>query len=100
MKLRIKIQSFSDIITNSSSEVFCRISSDLFQKEILKLLKSLLPGQDSDLEPTVTVFDDAVEVSLPVDMYEQKEFYKAGIEAILEKYFSSEMYEILYEEED
>lgn len=99
MKIKFKIQSFSDIITNSSSEVFCKIDSECFRKEIYKLLKSLLPGSDSDLEPTVTIFDGAVEVSLPIDMFDQREFFKAGIEAILEKWFNSETYTIEYEED-
>lgn len=51
----IPIQSFSDVITNSSSEIFCTITGDA---------------------PT--------------------EFYKAGLEAILDKYFKDN-YKIEYE---
>ena len=49
--LRINIQSFSDVITNSSSEIFCTITGDDL-KAIYDLLKPILPGRDSDLEPT------------------------------------------------
>jgi hypothetical protein len=70
--LRINIQSFSDVITNSSSEIFCTISGDDLVG-IYELLEPLLPGYDS---PT--------------------EFYKAGLEAILDKYFKDN-YTIEYE---
>ena len=55
--LRINIQSFSDVITNSSSEIFCTITGDDL-KAIYDLLKPILPGRDSDLEPTLHMEDN------------------------------------------
>lgn len=50
--LVIPVQSVSDLITNSSSEIFCTITGDDL-KAIYDLLKPILPGRDSDLEPTL-----------------------------------------------
>ena len=57
--LRINIQSFSDVITNSSSEIFCTITGDDL-KAIYDLLKPILPGRDSDLEPTLHMEDNII----------------------------------------
>lgn len=84
----IPIQSFSDVITNSSSEIFCTISgADL--DAIYELLKPLFPAGYgySDMEPTLYKEDDSVAPT---------EFYKAGLEAILDKYFKDN-YTIEYE---
>lgn len=92
--LRINIQSFSDVITNSSSEIFCTISgADL--DAIYELLKPILPGRDSDLEPTLHMEDNIITLWLPYGEY-AVEFYKAGLEAILDKYFKDN-YKIEYE---
>ena len=59
--LSINIQSFSDVITNSSSEIFCTISgADL--DAIYELLKPLFPAGYgySDMEPTLYKEDDSV----------------------------------------
>lgn len=76
--LRINIQSFSDVITNSSSEIFCTIT-----------------GDDSDLEPTLHMEDNIITLWLPYGEY-AVEFYKEGLEAILDKYFKDN-YKIEYE---
>ena len=83
--LRINIQSFSDVITNSSSEIFCTITGDDL-KAIYDLLKPILPGRDSDLEPTLHMEDNIITLWLPYGEY-AVEFYKEGLEAILDKYF-------------
>lgn len=91
--LRINIQSFSDIVTNSSSEIFCTITGDNLV-EIYELLKPLLPGYDSEMEPTLYMEENAVTLWLPYGEY-VVEFYKAGLEAILDKYFKDN-YKIEY----
>lgn len=94
--LRINIQSFSDVITNSSSEIFCTISgTDL--DAIYELLKPLFPAGYgySDMEPTLYKEDDSVALWLPYGEY-AVEFYKEGLEAILDKYFKDN-YKIEYE---
>lgn len=92
--LRINIQSFSDVITNSSSEIFCTITGNNLVG-IYELLKPLLPGYDSEMEPTLHMEENAVTLWLPYGEY-AVEFYKAGLEAILDKYFKDN-YKIEYE---
>lgn len=41
LKLRLNIQSISDIITNSSSEIFCRIESKEHINEIKEFLNNI-----------------------------------------------------------
>lgn len=90
----IPIQSFSDVITNSSSEIFCAITgNDL--KAIYELLKPMIPGRDSDMEPTLHMEGDAVTLWLPYGDA-PVEFYRAGLEAILDKHFKDN-YKIEYE---
>lgn len=94
-KYLIPIQSFSDVITNSSSEIFCTITGDDLQA-IYKLLKPLFPGYDSDLEPVLHQRDNN-SISLWIPYGESAiEFYREGIEAILDKYFKDN-YTIEYE---
>lgn len=92
--LRINIQSFSDVITNSSSEIFCTITGEDL-KAIYELLKPLFPGCDSELEPTLYIEDNIITLWLPYGEY-AVEFYKEGLEAILDKYFKDN-YKIEYE---
>lgn len=86
--LRINIQSFSDVITNSSSEIFCTITGDDLEA-IYDLLKPILPGRDLHME------DNIITLWLPYGEY-AVEFYKEGLEAILDKYFKDN-YKIEYE---
>lgn len=97
MKIILKIQSLSDIITNSSSEVFCSINSNdsEIKKQIFDLMKNLFPGSDPDMEPTVDIYDEAIEVWLPYDTTSLT-FYEAGIEAVLNERFGKENYTIDY----
>lgn len=107
MKIDIKIQSISDIITNSSSEVFCRIQSDQLI-EIFEVLKPLFPNIDSDIGPTIYLekeYDDDYEnedstpciiINFPSSFTGYEEFYSEGLTAILDKYFGNENYSIRY----
>lgn len=94
LQLKINIQSFSDVITNSSSEIFCTISGDDLVW-IYELLKSLFPGDDSEEGPTLYMEENAITLWLPYGDA-PTEFYKAGLEAILDKYFKDN-YTIEYE---
>lgn len=89
--LKIRIQSISDIITNSSSEVFCKITGNDLDK-IYGILHPLFPGDDSELEPVLRYYednewDDGVPehfvIELPYDLERVTEFYRAGLEAML-----------------
>ena len=100
MKIILKIQSLSDIITNSSSEVFCSINSNdpEIKLQIFALMKNLFPGSDSDMELTVDIHDEAIEVWLPYYTTTTSfTFYEAGIEAILNERFGKGNYTIDYE---
>lgn len=87
----IKIQSISDIITNSSSEVFCKITGDNIDK-VWSILQPLFPGTDSELEPVLRYYEDnewdegvpeLIALDFPYGLESASEFYKAGLEAIL-----------------
>lgn len=53
LKITFKVQSISDIITNSSSEVFLRIDSkdEKTHNEIYKVMQELFPGNDYEMSP-------------------------------------------------
>lgn len=97
MKIKIKIQSISDIITNSSSEVFCTVTSELYLDEVKNLLRTIFPGEDSELEPTIETTCNAVTLWMPYGQYGMDVFYREGLKAILDKYFN-ENYEIVFQD--
>lgn len=104
----IPIQSFSDLITNSSSEVFCTIAADKnIIKQIDSILSTVIPSSyddDEEYKPVIKVYtkeklreegweseavlksypDQWIEISMPYCMSEAAEFYKAGIKALLD----------------
>ena len=103
----MKILSISDVITNSSSEVFCYIAHDDPQvlDEIYDLLSKIIKDDCYYDEDYVTItnnselegedYRDNLEICMPYRLWSCSEFYKAGLEAILEKYF--EDYTIYYQ---
>ena len=94
MKVRIYIQSISDIITNSSSELFCTISGPKIS-DIYDILSPLFLRKCCDISPTLDIEDDTILLSLPYDD-NPEEFYKEGLKAILDKYFKDN-YKIEFE---
>lgn len=119
MKQSIKIQSISDIITNSSSETFCKICSKDQIEEIYEALKLVLPGEDTDYEPVVYLdkldeheleyeSEELLEEISPGDKCARLElpysvwcpaFFKYGIEGLLREKFPNGTYTIIYNEE-
>lgn len=104
MKVKIKVQSISDIITNSSSEVFCTITSKDI-KSIYETLSPLFKG-DPECSPYLDYWEEneydegapeMIQLNIPYSCSGVPEFYKAGIEALLTKYFGEGNYEINYE---
>lgn len=113
IKIIISIQSLSDVVTNSSSELFCTIFSDTQLEDIYKLFEDLFGGnQDPDEGPRVYLInkkddifyqdedygkfpDSWIEISLPYSSFDASSFYRAGVEAILEDNFSD--YKISFE---
>ena len=87
------IKSISDLITNSSSEVFCIISHP--DKEILDQIHTdlyeIFDGWRAELEQDVYVHsfdtekDSKVEIEMPYNKNEYIDFYQGGIERFLEE---------------
>lgn len=93
--LLLTIQSISDVITNSSSEIFCTITSKDIET-IYEILKKLFPGTDSELYPYLWMDENNIYISLPYGLDECQEFYDEGLKAILYKNNIKD-YEIKYE---
>ena len=87
MKIIIKIQSMSDIITNSSSEVFCTITGP--DIDIIKeLIFPLFPNKNSEMGPTASFNDETncIEINMPDGIEGFEDFLKLGLEVYLDKY--------------
>ena len=107
MKIDIKIQSISDIITNSSSEIFCCIQSDKLN-EVFEILKPLFPNIDPEMGPVIyseKEYDDDYEnedskpyiiINFPSYFTGYEEIYSEGLISILDKYIGNENYSIQY----
>lgn len=95
--MKFNIQSISDIITNSSSEIFCTITSN-YADEIRDIFDKLFNyNDDPEMCPAVDIDEDGdVTIELPYDTSSVQEFFKAGIEAILNTKFKNK-YSISYE---
>jgi len=103
----VPIQSFSDIITNSSSETYI-VDTSYTAKALEEALEAVHKehedeeyysgeccGIEVSLEPTLHMEDNIITLWLPYGEY-AVEFYKEGLEAILDKYFKDN-YKIEYE---
>lgn len=90
------IQSASDIITNSSSEIFCYIKGDHLSA-IYDLLMGLFGGGEHEISPVVELDEkDCISIYLPYSHIDQSSFYEAGLTAILDKHFK-DLYTIEFE---
>ena len=104
-QLLIPIQSFSNIITNSSSEIFCIIKGDketiLFINNLLfnllgknvydedspmyeLLCKSDLDNDDYDEEQWEKLPEYSIQISLPYNLWRCHTFFEEGLKALLE----------------
>ena len=92
--IKILIQSFGDIITNSSSETFCIITSDEKLDEICKVLKAIIGSEGYD-EDSICFYrktdndtsEEYIKVDIPYDAINYTSFIDAGLVAILDKGF-------------
>ena len=93
MKIKINIQTVSDIITNSSSEVFCTITGQDI-KAIKDIIIPLFPNTDSEMGPIAYLNeeDNCVVIEIPYGLDGVADFYKEGLEAILDKYLGGHYY--------
>lgn len=106
MKIIIKIQSISDIITNSSSEVFCTITGKDIES-IYQVLKPFFPGYDSEVEPTMNYYEKGewddedsypqIVIWMPYGFEGVTTFYKAGLKTFLDQAIGENNYNIDYE---
>lgn len=94
----IKIQSISDIITNSSSEVFCTITGK-DTETLFQILSPFFPGEDSEMEPTLCYNDENnhLTIWMPYGFDRVTTFYKAGLKAVLDQAIGENNYSIDYE---
>lgn len=94
--MKLHIQSISDIITNSSSEVFLEITSgeQSALNTIFDLLKNYFPEDDADLYPVVNMESHTVYLSLPYGI-DSWEFFVDGIRAILENKLDKNTFELI-----
>jgi len=90
----IKVQSINNLITNSSSEVFCTITGQDIQA-IYEILKPLFTEWDPELYPYISLYEEnewndgspaLIRIDLPYGYSGVEEFYKEGLPAILDKY--------------
>lgn len=105
VKFLIPVQSISDIITNSSSETLCVISSNAHLKEIYDLLRELTNWTNDYEDGLVVRFrnkddedgedypDNWIELELPYCCDNMESILFEGIKAILENKFKDN-YEI------
>lgn len=104
MKIIINLQSWSDIITNSSSELFATITSEDgdISEEIYHIIDSLFGwNQEYELTPVVSYIEDTknIEIDLPYRLDTYKTFYKEGFKALLDEKIGKDNYKIIYNEE-
>lgn len=94
MIIKIPIQSFGDIITNSSSETFCTITSDEKLDDIFKALTAII-GSDGYSKDNICVYKEIdeetnkeyIRIDVPYDAFNYSDLIGVGIEAILNKKF-------------
>lgn len=111
VKIIIPIQSISDVITNSSSELFCTIFSDSHLDDIYEFFKESIGVGYSDesfsiyLEHKDEYYDEEcfkdypdnwIEIHMPYDYCNVSNILQVGLEAILESKFKND-YEIIFE---
>lgn len=110
-KIIIPIQSISDVITNSSSEIFCSIFSDTHLNDIYKFLKGVISeGYNEDsmymnlIDKDEDYLDDYykdypnkwIEINLPYSSCGMEDILRVGLTAILDGLFKDN-YKIIFE---
>lgn len=116
-KIIIPIQSYSDIITNSSSELFCIVTSDQYLQKIYQVLfnifgnideddlqirinsKNQLDSDELEMEFYKNLPNNWIEIAYPQYKTKLIPFYKAGLEALLNDTINKQNYNIKYIED-
>lgn len=82
----MKILSISDVITNSSSEVFCYITGEKTTlEEVYKTLDRIFGyDQECEVTPVVAMSDKQITVDIPYHMGKGAyEYFRGGIESLI-----------------
>lgn len=86
--VKIPLQSISDIITNSSSETFCYITSDNRLDAIYDMIEDLGISTDYDSDHISASIEEEgnrfIQIDVPYCLYEYYDIISAGIRAILD----------------
>lgn len=102
VKVIIPVQSMSDVITNSSSELFCTIFSDKYLNDIYEFFKGYIGVEYSDESLSIYLNhkdeddayykdypDDWIEIHMPYDYCNVSDILRVGLKAILENKFKN-----------
>lgn len=100
--IRIPIQSFGDIITNSSSETFCIITSDEKLDDIFRALTTVIRREgyhENNIyvckEMNEEINKEYITIDIPCDAFNYSDILGLGIEAFLDKHFKDK-YQLRY----
>lgn len=109
VKVIIPVQSMSDVITNSSSELFCTIFSDKYLNDIYEFFKGYigvgysdeslsiyLEHKDEDNDYYKDYPNDWIEIHMPYDYCNVSDILRVGLKAILENKFKDD-YKIVFD---
>ena len=99
--MKIYIQSISDIITNSSSEVFCKITSENNLNEIYEFLREIFPEDDYEMNPVVDYYDinddPHIDIDIPEHMEGMCNLLEHGLSPMLKDKFPNSEFKIEYD---
>lgn len=88
----------SDIITNSSSEVFCRISSQNELEQIYSFLKGIFPGDEYEIDVVVELENsNNIAIELPYHLEDFGRFIEVGLPVVLKEKFPSEDFTVIFD---
>lgn len=111
VKIIIPVQSMSDVITNSSSELFCTIFSDKHLDDIYEFFRDIIGVGYSDESLSVHIEhkdeyydeecykdypDNWIEIHMPYDYCNVSNILQVGLKAILENKFK-DGYKIVFD---
>lgn len=111
VKVIIPVQSMSDVITNSSSELFCTIFSNEYLNDIYEFFKEYIGVGYSDESLSIYLEhkdeycdeecfkdypDNWIEIHMPYDYCNVSDILKVGLKAILENKFK-DGYKIVFD---
>jgi hypothetical protein len=86
----MKIKSKSDVITNSSSEVWCQIKGPAEKLEELEDALLSIFGWQQEPEMDVCIYrdesPDTLNIDFPYHLDKYKSFYRAGLEELIKEF--------------